>query len=171
MRPTSWQLDTIQVASPCHVAWDSMQGSDLVRHCGQCQRHVYQLSALTRPEAEALVQQHEGRLCVRFFRRTDGTVLTADCPIGLRSVRRRLARAVAGMAALIVFMTSGALFARHRGSVPIEETPLLYFDDPFAPPPEQVAPPTGPLARFAEWLDPPLETGSAVMGEVCLPGE
>jgi hypothetical protein len=41
-------------------------------------------------EAERLVVEKEGRLCVRFHRRADGTVLTRDCPVGLR---RWLARA------------------------------------------------------------------------------
>jgi len=104
-------LDRIQVASPCHVSWDEMQGDDRVRFCGQCKLHVYDLSELSRSEAEALIQSREGRTCVRFFRRWDGTVLTRDCPVGLRGVRQRLARAVAALAGLLLTLATGTLFA------------------------------------------------------------
>ena len=40
--------------------------------------------------------QGEGSPCVRFYRRFDGTVLTADCPVGLRKLRFRRA-AIAGI--------------------------------------------------------------------------
>ena len=43
-------------------------------------------------EAERLIAEREGRLCVRFYQRTDGTVLTADCEVGVR--RRRVRRLV-----------------------------------------------------------------------------
>ena len=82
------ELDRIQVASPCGVAWESMQGDDRVRYCGECRLSVYDLSAMGREEAETLVQEREGRLCVRFYRRRDGTVLTQDCPVGFGKVRR-----------------------------------------------------------------------------------
>ena len=31
-------------------------------------------------QTEKLLQEHEGSLCVQLFRRSDGTVVTADCP-------------------------------------------------------------------------------------------
>jgi hypothetical protein len=46
---------------------------------------------MTRDEATALVYQTEGRLCVSFYRRSDGTILTENCPVGLRSIKRRAA--------------------------------------------------------------------------------
>ena len=103
-------LDGLRVASPCEVPWDSMKGDDRVRHCGACRLNVYNLSAMPRGEAEALVRGAEGRLCVRFFRRADGTVLTQDCPVGLEKVRRRLRRignAVAAAFAAILFAGCG----------------------------------------------------------------
>jgi hypothetical protein len=81
-------LDRISVASPCTASWDEMRGDDRVRFCGHCQLNVYNLSAMTRQAAEQLVAQREGRLCVRFYRRTDDTVLTPDCPRGLEALRR-----------------------------------------------------------------------------------
>ena|SRR5688500_2406939 len=93
-------LDVINVEKPCPVSWDTMRGDDRVRFCGECSLHVYNLSALTRPQAEALVNGHEPgrRMCVRFFRREDGTVITQDCGGGIRAAGRRAARWTAAAA-------------------------------------------------------------------------
>ena len=69
-----------------------MNGDDRVRFCGECQLNVYNLSAMSRSEAEDLVRQREGRLCVRFYRREDGTMITQDCPRGFRAVVGRVSR-------------------------------------------------------------------------------
>jgi len=82
-------IDELCIASPCDVAWSSMKGSTSVRHCDQCEKNVYNLSLLTRAEANALIFEKEGKLCVQLYKRFDGTVLTADCPKGLRAMRRK----------------------------------------------------------------------------------
>jgi len=79
MSELRFNLDLIEVLSPCTVPWETMQGSDRVRHCGQCNQNVYHLSVMTREEAEKLIHQKEGKLCVQFFRRPDGTIVTRDC--------------------------------------------------------------------------------------------
>ena len=88
-------LDQIQIASPCTADWDQMSGDERVRHCGQCDLNVYNLSDMANADAEALIRTHEGRLCVRLYRREDGTVITADCPVGLRAAARRVFRKTA----------------------------------------------------------------------------
>ncbi|HLW76821.1 MAG TPA: hypothetical protein VKS01_07535, partial [Bryobacteraceae bacterium] len=92
-------LDRIRVASPCHAGWESMQGSERRRFCSQCNKHVYNLSAMTRAEAESLLSRSD-QICARFYRRADGTILTEDCPAGLRAkasrLRRRWSFAIAG---------------------------------------------------------------------------
>jgi cytochrome c-type biogenesis protein CcmE len=88
-------LDRLQVASPCHVSWGAMQGDARVRFCGVCGKNVFNLSAMSRAEAEALLRREAG-ICARMYRRTDGTVLTADCPVG---VRKRRVRGVVALAA------------------------------------------------------------------------
>lgn len=88
-------LDRIELATPCSMDWDAMKGDARVRFCGACHLNVYNLSALTRLQAEELITKREGRLCVRFLRRADGTVLTQDCPVGLAAVVRQ--RTVAAM--------------------------------------------------------------------------
>jgi len=94
-------LDDVRIASPCRANWDEMIGDDRVRFCGQCTKNVYNLCALSREDAEALLragQARDGRftgagegICVRLYRRADGTVITADCPDGVRRKKRRLA--------------------------------------------------------------------------------
>ena len=83
------QLNETQVASPCRAEWALMAGDDKVRFCQGCQLHVYNLSAMDVEEAADLIASHDGQLCVRFYRRLDGTVLTRDCPVGVEEARRR----------------------------------------------------------------------------------
>ena len=82
-------LDNIRVATPCSAEWAKMTGDEKVRACGDCKKNVYNLSDMTRDEAEALIIEKEGKLCVRYFQRTDGTILLKDCMIGVRRKRRR----------------------------------------------------------------------------------
>lgn len=79
----------MQIAAPCTASWDEMSGDDKSRFCQQCQLNVYNLSVLTESEVEALLASRsaDGRMCVRFYRRADGTVLTDNCPVGLRRLR------------------------------------------------------------------------------------
>ncbi len=76
-------LHDIKIARPCGARWDLMNGNDQVRHCRSCKLNVYNISNLTRTAAENLIAKHEGKLCVRLYRRKDGTVVTRDCPAGL----------------------------------------------------------------------------------------
>ncbi len=79
-----------------------MGGDARVRHCAQCNLNVYNLSSMSRAQAEALIERTEGRLCVRLYRRVDGTVITDDCPVGLAArARRRMGLIVAGTLALL----------------------------------------------------------------------
>jgi len=82
-------LNQVKVASPCHESWEAMDGDDRHRSCERCQKNVYNISEMTAAEATALIAQHEGKLCVRFYRREDGTVITKDCPVGSARIRRR----------------------------------------------------------------------------------
>jgi hypothetical protein len=77
------ELGVIRLASPCSVSWSSMKGDDTVRFCDQCQLNVYDVTRLTSFEVRDLVMKREGRTCMRFFKRFDGTLLTRDCPRGL----------------------------------------------------------------------------------------
>src|SRR5215210_4470085 len=100
-------LDYVRVAAPCPADWGKMVGDERVRFCGSCDRHVYNLSGMTRREAEALVTNTEGRLCVRFYRRADGTILTRNCPVGLSAVRRRVARVAGSVLSAVLGFFAG----------------------------------------------------------------
>lgn len=150
MDPTSHSLDIIDVASPCSAPWDSMTGNDQVRHCDRCDLNVYNLSAMTRDEAEQLVFQHEGRLCVGFFRRADGTVITKDCPVGARALRRKLARLVASVGAIIALLVTGGAMARENTPTGTNSSATV-----------------GPLTRLSEWISPLEEDW--IEGEICVP--
>ncbi len=126
MRPLALpQLDDIQVAAPCPADWDIMTpvdgAGDRVRHCDRCALNVYNLSAMSRAEAESLLRAHEGRLCARFFRRPDGTIITRDCPRGVAAARAAARRASARLAALACALAgligAGAALAATRDRV------------------------------------------------------
>jgi hypothetical protein len=106
-------LDDLRIAAPCPASWSAMRGDDRVRFCELCSKNVYNLSGLTAAEAAKVVSEAGGSLCVRLYRRRDGTVLTADCPVGLRrALRRRLRKlAVAGALAAAALWSSIRIYA------------------------------------------------------------
>lgn len=101
-------LNNLKVASPCSQDWNAMLGDKRKRYCGECKLNVYNLSGMTRAEAENLIMLAEGRLCVRFYTRADGSVLTEDCPVGWARVKERTKKYVTALASLI-FTFFGAL--------------------------------------------------------------
>ena len=105
-------LDNIRVAAPCPANWDTMFGNDRKRFCGECKLNVYNLSGMTRAEAENLLINSEGRLCVRFFRRSDGTILTKNCPVGWKALKARSLRIVTAAFSVVVGFVSGVLSVR-----------------------------------------------------------
>ena len=132
-------LDHVRVASPCTVPWSSMTGDERTRHCQKCNLNVFNLSDMTRPEAEELILARHGRLCIRYYQRSDGTILTSDCPDGIRAARRKLARLLIRSAAVFAFLAGGlhALASGQRGS---RDLRLRYFE---------------PFADLIRWMTPP----------------
>ena len=82
-------VDRIEIPLPCHVPWADMTGDDRVRFCGDCRQSVYNVAMFTRAEATRLLNDSSGRVCLRIFRRPDGTVVTDDCRARLRAARKR----------------------------------------------------------------------------------
>ncbi|MBJ6761877.1 hypothetical protein JGU66_13975 [Myxococcaceae bacterium JPH2] len=70
--------ERLTIRTPCQMKWGDMQGDERVRHCAACRLDVYNVREMTTPEVEALLQPG-GRVCVRLYRRNDGTVVTGDC--------------------------------------------------------------------------------------------
>lgn len=100
-------LEHVKVAAPCPADWSKMVGDERMRYCEQCSLHVYNLSGMSRREAEAFVTNAEGAICVRYYRRPDGTILTQNCPVGLSALKRRAVHAAtATMTAVLGFFAA-----------------------------------------------------------------
>jgi hypothetical protein len=113
--PEIQTLEELYIANPCKASWEEMTGNDRVRFCHLCNLNVYHLSGMKKKEALDLVQNAEGRLCIRFFRRADGTVLTQDCPVGLRFLKRKLSFAWAMVASVVLATLScWGFYQSHR---------------------------------------------------------
>jgi hypothetical protein len=86
-------LSSIRIASPCPADWEKMVGDERIRHCAECNLSVYNLSAMTEREARQFLGGNSGkRVCLRLYRRADGTIITQDCPWGFRALKRRATR-------------------------------------------------------------------------------
>ncbi len=102
-------LDHLYLASPCTVSWESMVGSERERNCGGCSKTVFNISDMTRGEAEAFLLENGSSQCMKFYRRTDGTVMTDNCPRALRKIRDKcklVARIAVGLVAFMVSLPS-----------------------------------------------------------------
>lgn len=131
-------LPNIKVATPCSADWNVMSGDERVRACGACNKNVYNLSTLTREEAESLITEKEGRLCVRYYQRKDGTILLKDCSVGIKQKRKRRV-----LAAGVIAMLGGGVFAAIKLSKPSVTSQGPHFEltpsaeiVPVEPPPD-----------------------------------
>ena len=173
MSTTKIPLDLISVASPCTAPWDAMSGDDTTRFCGQCSQYVYNLSEMSQADAEALIEQQEGKLCIRFYKRSDGTMMTKDCPVGWRAIKRRVV--LVGGAAVAVFvaafgmLTFGAFAAsvrgNGRGGVELVN-PITRIRDMMFPPPVCVMGEAPIRVAPQPVNDPP---PNLIMGKMCPP--
>jgi hypothetical protein len=125
-------LDNIRIASPCSANWNEMYGNDRMRHCGDCKLNVYNLSGMSREAAENLVMNAEARLCVRFYRRLDGTIITENCPVGWAKVKARAKVYVTAAFSLLMTLMGGlfvvSLFSSRKtvpmmGEIVVRPTP------------------------------------------------
>ena len=147
------RLDRMTVATPCTVPWATMAGDDRVRFCTQCRKNVYNVEGMTREAAEELIAQRHGELCVRFYRRVDGTVVTNDCAprFGMIRSAARLCFCLAIFLAVLSYETV-AVRADSRD-------PYARYD--------HWTRRTEPFATIMEWIDP--QPKVMVMGGMCAP--
>lgn len=171
-------LDELNVASPCPANWDEMKGGDSVRFCSSCKKNVYNLSALGREEAIALVNELEPEgFCGRFYRRADGTMLTADCPVGLKEKARRASRrAVAAslyLVTMLLFAATSFFLGRSFQDASCDATNVSTrtVDKVFGPPVIELVEPDVEMGEAATVKEPiqrqPL--GRMVKGDVAYP--
>ncbi|HJR08512.1 MAG TPA: hypothetical protein VJ842_14720 [Pyrinomonadaceae bacterium] len=153
-------LSHVRVAAPCRADWERMRGNERVRFCDQCSMNVYNLSNMTKKDAEALILSTEGRLCVRYYNRADGTILTKNCPVGLRAIKRRvsgISRAV--VSSVLSFFAGMAVLAGLETAQNSLDAATEAGLDLIAPVPinEEETPPTQPSEEFAIMGDIALE--------------
>lgn len=110
-------LDDVRIATPCKVGWDEMKGDGRVRFCGQCEKNVFNVANMSRAEAEGLIHERMqgSEVCVRLFRRVDGTILTSDCPVGIRAkMRWRMERAIVAGGILAILAAFAAKYVASK---------------------------------------------------------
>ena len=131
MKKSTNPLDNIKIASPCGANWNEMHGNERKRHCAECKLNVYNLSDMTRTQAENFLINSEGRVCLRIYRRKDGTVITKNCPVGLAKLKKKLSRVAT--AVFTMFATFfGGIFALEslktlRVFTAYDEVPEIFF--------------------------------------------
>ena len=141
-------LKTLRIASPCSADWDGMSGDARKRFCRECKLNVYNLSDMTWYDAENLLRLSEGRLCVRYFQRADGTILTQDCPVGWAKVKQRISIFAATAFSMIISLFSVILFMSSFGRKP-EEAIVGVVTLPRATPTPKTVPLLGVMGNVA----------------------
>jgi hypothetical protein len=145
----AFSLEQVRVTVPCQASWVAMRGDDRVRYCGRCEQHVYNLSGMSRADAEALLRQREGRLCVRYYRRPDGTVLTKNCQ-AFAATRRWVAAGI-GLAGAMLVGLLAVFFTSPAGATGRIAPAWAHEVEPFR--------------TILEWIEPQ----PMVMGAICPP--
>jgi len=105
-------LDEVSIAAPCPVAWAEMDGDERKRFCSLCSLHVYNISQMKRKEAEDFLSENTDGVCLRLFRRSDGTLITKDCPVGRRLADAVKRRVRAAAVALVAMFNASAVFGQ-----------------------------------------------------------
>ncbi|HMG34613.1 MAG TPA: carboxypeptidase regulatory-like domain-containing protein [Blastocatellia bacterium] len=87
-------LDRISIPKPCPADWAEMIGDDRSRYCQQCDKKVYNLSAMTVDQVHAVLEAKGARLCGRIERGPDGKVIVKS-PLPPVSISKRRPAAIA----------------------------------------------------------------------------
>lgn len=144
-------LDQVQVKTPCEADWNLMRGNDRVRFCDHCSLTVHDLTQMTRKRARRLVARSKGRLCIRYLRRPDGSMVTRAVPQKLFQISRRASRIAAGAFSATLSL-SGAIVSAASERSPSGQTQPL------------------PSAAFAQQSSSrQIYSGSAIVGTVTDP--
>jgi hypothetical protein len=128
-----------------------MSGNNTVRFCDQCQLNVFDISRMTRAQAASFIATSEGRICARLYLRPDGKILTKDCPVGLRAIRRKIAKA-AGAACTALISLSASVLGQRPSSTTTEDhgSGLVTITRSYV----SAAPQSGPATFLGAVFDP-----------------
>lgn len=133
--PITISLDQLRVASPCSANWEDMSGDGRKRLCAECGLHVHNIAGMTTEEAKEFLQTSAAeiakgsRVCVRFYRRGDGTILTKNCPVGLAAMRRRAWAGMRRVAAAVALCVVGVFVGRRAMAESQARTSGAYVAD------------------------------------------
>ena len=168
-------LDKVELAFTCPLAWEKLTGGDRERHCEQCNKHVTNLSSMSREDAAAWLKASPGPICVR---------------VEVDDRGRSVHRPSLGMGALSLSLVAspvhscqdqptevvGGLPAQRDIVDPIPVGPALMGEPPAlvpevnVEPPPIVPPPVPPVhalvGRMPVRHDPPQPPHQKVMGKV-----
>lgn len=106
----------------CDLVWNDFDGeSDTRRHCSSCDQHVYNISNMTKAQAERVIEQHRDKgICVHFVQR-DGRVVHKGDPLTQLRAQRKGARRLLALALI-----------GQAGFLALADDPADAFFDPFA---------------------------------------
>jgi len=115
-------LDDLEITSPCPANWDLMVGDERERFCHMCSLNVYNISSMSKKEAEEFLESRAGgRVCLNLRRRPDGTVILDNCPQAFRAARlhaRRILKTVSGAVATALVALLGPLSQEAAAQLP-----------------------------------------------------
>ena len=158
MSGTRMPLEVLRVAEPCRNDWDAMTGDDRTRFCAGCGLHVHNLSAMTRDEAERLVCERAGRLCVRYEQTPQGGVKTLEYAGRPAQRTWRFWTAIGALGALAAAMAQGVMKRPGGGTAMGMMVVGSVASRAVINPPQPLGPPT-PDATGGTW--PPVAGGFA----------
>lgn len=112
-------LDSLILTFPCPINWDTMEGDERERLCRQCDKKVYNISDMSKSDAEKLLlpKPDGSRNCVRFFLRADGTITTDECPRFLRPLRNSCLHLSKAVSMAMAFVMSVFTYGCSKGEV------------------------------------------------------
>src|ERR1043165_184240 len=125
-----------KITRPCTADWDQMAGDDRKRFCGQCGRHVHNVSAMTSAERAEFAKPANQHECIAYIYRANGTPM--DLSIWTRLRRYvpflRLVRWSA-LAALLPAVLTGCMGVPPGGRELVLPLPPRETQSPSAVPP------------------------------------
>jgi hypothetical protein len=139
----------IPIASPCGADWRMMKPTDTKRFCDSCQKHVHDLSAMTKAEARAVLASPPlAGLCVRYIHDAHGDIVFRQGPIApTLLVRAKRIAIVAAAAAFPIAMTAcGAAPPPHSMGSPLPTAPATAVPSASAVAAEPLTPMMGGMA-------------------------
>jgi hypothetical protein len=114
----------IRIETACGMDWQGMRGQGAKRFCGECQKHVHDLSEMSAVEARALLTgPSTEELCVRYLYDENGEIFFAGAKLLPTSalVKAKRFAAAALVAALPLSLTACMGSAQRPPAPPAQE--------------------------------------------------